>query len=154
MAAPRAKKKAAVKKNAIAPKRSTKEEIQASWEEGYRSFIAAARAELDFLVTDHGFSGPEIQVVPPWCSVDYTKNGAAVKVYSERRGEPSVVVVTTDPPAEYPLHRFMDQLEPATRARIPEARSELLSKTEMDAFLKWYGEFFRRHAKEILGGDA
>jgi hypothetical protein len=118
-----------------------------------RSFVEAVRAAFNFLLAEHGFSAPKLDVSPPECSVRYDKGDAlGVDVTREYLGAPWVVVRGGEPSMRFGLHELEALLDPRHRERAPELPSAP-DDVQTAAILEHFASFLRAHADAIFGGD-
>lgn len=122
------------------------------WTARCQPFVDAVRASFDFLIAEHGFSAPKLDVTPPECSVRYDKGDAlGVDVSREYLDAPWVVVRGGDPPMRFGLHELEALLEPGHAARAPELRSTGTMPTA--EILARSASSLRAHAGALFGDD-
>lgn len=142
-----AAKKAAPKKAAprkAAKKTAKKTSVVESWTEGYRPLIDAARQHFGFLVREHGFTEPEVDVTPPAILITFSRGPVAVRIESERMDEPFITVRASSA-SVFALRTVMAQLEPEYAARKPAPAGSRLTPDEMRAAVAYDAAFLARH---------
>ena len=151
---PAAKKPVAAKKPA-AKKPTAKaksESIAERWAEGDRGFLDAARDRFAFLVRDHGYAEPVVEVVPPDSVVTFTRGDSFVRISIEYGGPPSVVVKAWEG-EPYGLHVIIAELEPGYAKQKPVHAGAILTDDELRALVDYYGRFLEQHASTVLHAD-
>jgi hypothetical protein len=149
-----AKKTSSTKRPAAKKKPGTaaRASVADRWAEGYRGFIDAVRERFMFLVRDHGFADPVVDVAPPDAVVTFTKGDEFVRISSEYGGAPWVVVKAWEG-APFGLHVILAELDPTCADRKPVPAGSALTDDEIRALVDYWAELLEAHASAVLHAD-
>lgn len=113
-------------------------------------FVQLTRGNFGFLVDEFGFvlrpctSDPQIGV-----SVTYAKPGIEVELRWEKPAQDEFVMVLVN---ETNLDLIIDRRAPEYQP-VCNVRTRRFTDSEIDATLRRYSEFLRKHARDVLDGD-
>jgi hypothetical protein len=105
-----------------------------------------------FLEEEYAFGKPRVQCSPRQCSVEYSKEGTTIGIWSEYGTRPELFVKTAG--KRVFINRLIAKRCPKAKSPVPASVfGRRFSEDDHRAVLSFFAEILRTHAQDILSGQ-